>query len=254
MMEVPRDPVGRRSVERAVGQRHPEVLFASRDIVSAADDLVDLANERGGRVNATVALAGVGGDLPAPSVREPVENAHRIIESSSTERRVATSSDNTLHPPPGIELLPRCLPARHVGCSPSRRAKAANTPRSIRAAIGQGGVRHGSTPSPLRYIEEQRSFDMNWTQIEGRWEQLKGEVKSKWAKLTDDDFKIAGGKFDALVGKVVERYGLQKEVARREVHEWADRLGGRIEAIGRTVEGHHSGEASSAHHANPQRH
>lgn len=27
---------------------------------------------------------------------------------------------------------------------------------------------------------------MNWTQLEGKWDQLKGNVKSKWAKLTDD--------------------------------------------------------------------
>jgi serine/threonine protein phosphatase PrpC len=58
-----------------------EVFFASPDIVSAADNLVDLANERGGRDNATVVLAGLGGDLPAPSVREPVENTYQIIES-----------------------------------------------------------------------------------------------------------------------------------------------------------------------------
>jgi serine/threonine protein phosphatase PrpC len=58
-----------------------EVFCASPDIVSAADNLVDLANQRGGRDNATVVLAGVGGDLPAPSVREPVGNTYRIIES-----------------------------------------------------------------------------------------------------------------------------------------------------------------------------
>jgi serine/threonine protein phosphatase PrpC len=58
-----------------------EVFFVAPDLVSAADNLVELANERGGHDNATVVLAGVGGDLPAPSVREPVENTYRIIES-----------------------------------------------------------------------------------------------------------------------------------------------------------------------------
>ena len=28
---------------------------------------------------------------------------------------------------------------------------------------------------------------MNWERIEGQWNQLKGDLKSKWAKLTDDD-------------------------------------------------------------------
>jgi serine/threonine protein phosphatase PrpC len=58
-----------------------EVFFASHDLESAAENLVDLAGERGGRDNTTVVLAGVGGDLPAPSAREPVENTYRIIES-----------------------------------------------------------------------------------------------------------------------------------------------------------------------------
>jgi serine/threonine protein phosphatase PrpC len=58
-----------------------EVFFASPDLASAADNLVDVANERGGHDNATVVLAGVGGDLPAPRAREPIENTYRIIES-----------------------------------------------------------------------------------------------------------------------------------------------------------------------------
>ena len=28
---------------------------------------------------------------------------------------------------------------------------------------------------------------MNWDQVAGNWKQLKGQVKEKWGKLTDDD-------------------------------------------------------------------
>jgi uncharacterized protein YjbJ (UPF0337 family) len=74
---------------------------------------------------------------------------------------------------------------------------------------------------------------MNWTQIEGKWDQLKGEAKSKWGKLTDDDLKAIGGKFESLVGKVVERYGMRKEQARDQVMVWADRIHERLDAFGR---------------------
>ncbi len=74
---------------------------------------------------------------------------------------------------------------------------------------------------------------MNWSQIEGKWEQLKGDVKGKWGKLTDDDLKFVGGKFDFLVGKLVERYGVAKEQAHDQVLAWADRLHDRVFAIGR---------------------
>ena len=47
---------------------------------------------------------------------------------------------------------------------------------------------------------------MNWDQIEGGWDQLAGQVKSQWGKLTDDDLKNIAGKRQQLVGKLQERY------------------------------------------------
>jgi uncharacterized protein YjbJ (UPF0337 family) len=29
---------------------------------------------------------------------------------------------------------------------------------------------------------------MDWNCVEGNWKQVKGKVKEKWGKLTDDDF------------------------------------------------------------------
>jgi uncharacterized protein YjbJ (UPF0337 family) len=48
---------------------------------------------------------------------------------------------------------------------------------------------------------------MNWTQIEGRWDQWAGQAKSQWGKLTDDDLKNIAGKRQQLVGQLQERYG-----------------------------------------------
>lgn len=76
---------------------------------------------------------------------------------------------------------------------------------------------------------------MNWTQIEGKWQQLRGDAKSRWAKLTDDDLKVVAGQFDNLVGKLVERYGMKKEQAHEQVSAWADRLGERIDQMGQTA-------------------
>jgi uncharacterized protein YjbJ (UPF0337 family) len=49
---------------------------------------------------------------------------------------------------------------------------------------------------------------MSRTQIEGQWHQLMGQVKSQWAKLTDDEFKNVAGKREQLIGKLRERYGM----------------------------------------------
>jgi uncharacterized protein YjbJ (UPF0337 family) len=65
---------------------------------------------------------------------------------------------------------------------------------------------------------------MNWDQLQGKWKQVKGSVKTRWGKLTDDDLDVIGGQKDQLVGKIQERYGIQKEEAHRQVEDWNSTL------------------------------
>ncbi|MBV9267868.1 MAG: CsbD family protein [Acidobacteriaceae bacterium] len=62
---------------------------------------------------------------------------------------------------------------------------------------------------------------MNSDQFEGKWKQLKGSVKQRWGKLTDDDVTTLSGKKDELIGRLQERYGITREQATREADEWA---------------------------------
>jgi uncharacterized protein YjbJ (UPF0337 family) len=61
---------------------------------------------------------------------------------------------------------------------------------------------------------------MNKDQVRGKWNQIKGKVKEKWGKLTDDDLTQISGQVDQLSGKVQERYGIAREQAEREVDEF----------------------------------
>jgi uncharacterized protein YjbJ (UPF0337 family) len=61
---------------------------------------------------------------------------------------------------------------------------------------------------------------MNWNEVAGRWNQMKGSVKEKWGKLTDDDLTMIDGKRDRLVGKIQERYGITKDLAEQQINEW----------------------------------
>ena len=61
---------------------------------------------------------------------------------------------------------------------------------------------------------------MNWTQLEGQWHQLAGQVKSRWGKLTDDDLTNVAGKKEHLVGKLQQHYGILKDDAEKQVDEW----------------------------------
>lgn len=65
---------------------------------------------------------------------------------------------------------------------------------------------------------------MNWDQIEGRWLELKGAVREKWGKLTDDDVELIAGKKDRLLGKLHTHYGLAKDDAERELDGFISKL------------------------------
>ena len=61
---------------------------------------------------------------------------------------------------------------------------------------------------------------MNEDRLEGKWKQMKGALKTRWGKLTDDDLDVIEGQKDQLVGKVQERYGIAKDEAQKQVDEW----------------------------------
>ena len=58
---------------------------------------------------------------------------------------------------------------------------------------------------------------MNKEQVQGKAEQLKGEIKKTWGKLTDNDIMLLDGKRDQFLGKLKEHYGLAKEDAEKQV-------------------------------------
>ena len=61
---------------------------------------------------------------------------------------------------------------------------------------------------------------MNWDQVEGKWKQMKGEIRQKWAKLTDDDLEYMAGGKDQFVGRLQERYGVAREEAQKQADEF----------------------------------
>jgi len=58
---------------------------------------------------------------------------------------------------------------------------------------------------------------MNKDVMEGKWKQLRGEVKKWWGQLTDDDLDTVAGNREKLIGKLQERYGYAKERAEEEI-------------------------------------
>lgn len=65
---------------------------------------------------------------------------------------------------------------------------------------------------------------MNWDRIEGNWKLLKGSIKQRWGRLTDDHLDVIAGKRDQLAGKIQEMYGVTKDEADKQLAEWQRRL------------------------------
>ena len=65
---------------------------------------------------------------------------------------------------------------------------------------------------------------MNWDQISGNWEKMKGQLRQRWGDLTDDDLAKAEGKREELVGRIQQRYGIKREQADKEVSDWLNKL------------------------------
>jgi uncharacterized protein YjbJ (UPF0337 family) len=58
---------------------------------------------------------------------------------------------------------------------------------------------------------------MNKDIFEGKWKQLRGEIRGWWGKLTDNDVDKINGRFDVFIGLLQERYGYTHEQAEDEL-------------------------------------
>jgi uncharacterized protein YjbJ (UPF0337 family) len=70
-----------------------------------------------------------------------------------------------------------------------------------------------------------RSPDMNDDVFKGQWKQLRGEIKMRWNKLTDDDVDTVDGAMEKLEGRLQERYGWEKEKTKLEIQAWGREKG-----------------------------
>jgi uncharacterized protein YjbJ (UPF0337 family) len=76
---------------------------------------------------------------------------------------------------------------------------------------------------PLRTRNKTEIEIMNSDKTAGQWKQIKGRIKEQWGRLTDDEITQLEGHGEQLVGKLQERYGLQREEAERQAKEFRTR-------------------------------
>lgn len=61
---------------------------------------------------------------------------------------------------------------------------------------------------------------MNTDIIKGEWAEIKGAIKQRWGKLTDDDIARIEGSREKLAGRIQKTYGLARDEAEKQMSEW----------------------------------
>jgi uncharacterized protein YjbJ (UPF0337 family) len=61
---------------------------------------------------------------------------------------------------------------------------------------------------------------MNWDRMEGQWKQRRGKAVTHWGKVMNDELAAIAGKYEELVGRLQENFGIAKEVAEDHVKKY----------------------------------
>jgi len=85
----------------------------------------------------------------------------------------------------------------------------------------------------LNLNENYREECMNREQFQGQWNEIKGKVKEKWGKFTDDDLTQINGKREQLLGHLQKKYGYHKEKAEEELNAFEKQLSNKISNRGK---------------------
>jgi uncharacterized protein YjbJ (UPF0337 family) len=73
---------------------------------------------------------------------------------------------------------------------------------------------------PCIALTPETEAGMNVDQLEGKWHVVKGRIRERWGRLTNDDVERTSGHGELLLGRLQELYGLDREAAKKELEVW----------------------------------
>jgi uncharacterized protein YjbJ (UPF0337 family) len=62
---------------------------------------------------------------------------------------------------------------------------------------------------------------VNQQELVGHWNEIRGKIQERWAKLTDDDLRSFNGNIDQLVGRIQQTTGETREAIERFLDQFA---------------------------------
>jgi uncharacterized protein YjbJ (UPF0337 family) len=77
---------------------------------------------------------------------------------------------------------------------------------------------------------------VNTQTLAGQWNEVRGKLKEKWGKLSDDDLRTFNGNIDQLVGRIQQKTGESREAIERFLSDLADEGSNMLESARERVQ------------------
>jgi len=87
---------------------------------------------------------------------------------------------------------------------------------------------------------------INQQTLTGQWNEVKGKLKEKWGKLTDDDIRHFNGNVEQLVGRIQQKTGESREVIEHFLDQFAEETSSMAAKVGERVQQHAAQVADTA--------
>lgn len=59
---------------------------------------------------------------------------------------------------------------------------------------------------------------LNEDTIKGKWNEIKGEIRTQWGKMTEDELEKSSGNMTSIAGLIQQRYGAKKEEVQEKLN------------------------------------
>jgi uncharacterized protein YjbJ (UPF0337 family) len=76
---------------------------------------------------------------------------------------------------------------------------------------------------------------VNEEMMKGKWKEIKGEIKTKWGKLTDDELDKTAGNLESISGIIQQRYGYKKEEIQDKIHSIISKFSQKAEDVKKSI-------------------
>jgi uncharacterized protein YjbJ (UPF0337 family) len=80
------------------------------------------------------------------------------------------------------------------------------------------GLMGQKSPGPATHKEV--TMNNKWNHVAAQWTRFLGKAKEEWGELTESELLEVNGRFEVLAEKIQEKYGIEKEEAKRQIDLW----------------------------------